>query len=366
MNPGRGSRMGGKELKIASKLFHARKFGELTRLLEPQVFRFRESFIFFYLLGVSCLYTGDFGGAYSYLKRAVQLDPENTDALLALAATHLRRRENNDAILTYLKVLEHDKNNRKARSGLDLIRTTPEPNDLYEFVHSKRFTSLFPGTGFHFPGLLPISIVAVILFAGALIFTFIRDDFDFSLRSAERVELEDVSISKDEELVSTSGNFRYVLTEKEITKTFDSIKDAFNDYDDNRAQMEINRILNSNASQNIKDKVAYIQSFLGEPDFTTFKTNFSYAEVSGDPFLYENCYVMWKGKVSNLIIDTETIRFDLLVGYEKQKVLQGIVPVFLSFAEKIDPDQPVELIGKVVIGNTFQLEGKSIHLLSIQ
>lgn len=357
--------MGGKELKTASKLFRTRKFGELTRLLEPQVFRFRENYTFFYFLGVSCLYTGDFGGSFSYLKRAVQINPEDTDALLALAATHLRRRENNDAILTYLKILEHDKNNHKARYGLNLIRTTPDPNDLYDFIHSKRFTSLFPSTGFHFPGLVPIIIIASVLFTGALIFTLFRDDFSINVKPKQRVEIESVILSKDETLVTTSGNFRYVLTEKEITKTFELIKKAFDDYDDNSAQVEINRILNSNASQNVKDKVTYIQGFLGEPDFTSFKTNFTFSEVSSDPALYENCYVLWRGKVSNLAISEDAIRFDLLVGYEKQKVLEGIVPVFLNFAENIDPDQPIEIIGKIVADNLLELEGKSIHLLAM-
>ena len=62
-----------------------RKFKAVVGILEPQVFKFRSSFQYYYLLGVSCLYSADINGADSYLNRASQLKGDDVNCLLALA-----------------------------------------------------------------------------------------------------------------------------------------------------------------------------------------------------------------------------------------------------------------------------------------
>ena len=114
--------MKGKGLGEARKLFRARKFPDVIRLLEPEVFRYRESFDYFWLLGFSCLHTGDLGGAFSYISRAHQLQHDDISALLGIAAIHFRRAENESAIKRWLEVLELQPSNAVARRGLDLLR----------------------------------------------------------------------------------------------------------------------------------------------------------------------------------------------------------------------------------------------------
>ena len=41
------------------------------------------------------------------------------------------------------------------------------------------------------------------------------------------------------------------------------------------------------------------------------------------------------------------IRFDFLVGYHDNKVLEGIIPVRFGFAVSIDNGEAVELIGQI-------------------
>ena len=111
-----------KGLKKADRLFASGRYSDVIHLLEPQVYMYREHPRFYYLLGMSCLQVGDFGGAYSYLSRSGQLAPDDVDSLLGLAAVHLRRNETQDALRLWLDVLDVDPRNPQARRGLAALR----------------------------------------------------------------------------------------------------------------------------------------------------------------------------------------------------------------------------------------------------
>ena len=166
------------------------------------------------------------------------------------------------------------------------------------------------------------------------------------------------------QLVQAGGQFRYVLTEQQIRNTFNRMRTDFAAYRDNLAQREINRLLGSNASEAVKEKAHTLESYLAQPNFATFRDPFSYQEVAKDPYLYGNCYVDWKGMVSNLRITTKEITFDFLVGYNEQKVLEGIVPVTLDFAADIRTAMSLELLAQVkTSGDHIVLRGISVHQL---
>ncbi|MBT3275128.1 MAG: hypothetical protein HN368_18380, partial [Spirochaetales bacterium] len=156
-----------------------------------------------------------------------------------------------------------------------------------------------------------------------------------------------------------------LLTEKEIDTAFTDAKKHFSQFEDNLAQIEINRLLGSNASVEVKEQTRVIESYITEPNFTTLKDSFGFAIVEADPFLYANTYINWKGKLSNLAISSDLITFDLLVGYETNEVLLGIVPVVLDFAALLNQGEAVEILGKVSLNdsNGFFLQCISIHKL---
>src|SRR6056297_3739474 len=97
---------GQKTLSRAERLLRARKFSQVISLLESQVFLYRDNVTFYRLLGTACLYTGDYGGAYSYLQRAQQIKSGDSRVELGLAAVHLRRREIPAALGLWLSVLD--------------------------------------------------------------------------------------------------------------------------------------------------------------------------------------------------------------------------------------------------------------------
>lgn len=354
--------MGGKELAKASKLFHRKKFAEVIRLLEPQVFRFRQNARFYFLLGISYLHTGDISGSRTYLERVIQLEPRNTEARNALAAVHLKMNRNDEAILHWLQVLEDEPNNSIARRGLDLLRrTASEPGQLEDFLDSKKFYTLVPSPGFTVHPAIIVAVIFVFLVPLGLFVFPHAEDLLPARGEVREPEVTSLMVSKDSGVISFSGSYRIMLTEEEVRDTFEAIKKYFNAHRDNLARREINRILLSNASQGVKDKVATIAGYLNPPDFQSFSDNFSYSEVFSNPPLYEHCYVRWKGRASNLEITENEVRFDFLVGYHDNKTLEGIVPVSFPFAVSIEQGQPAEILGEVLIDGGLSLVGVSIR-----
>ena len=56
-------------------------------------------------------------------------------------------------------------------------------------------------------------------------------------------------------------------------------------------------------------------SYLSSPTFDTISDNPSYEDAVKNPVLYEDCYAVWSGRVSNAVTQGTSYRFDLLVGY---------------------------------------------------
>jgi len=338
---------GSKTLSRADRLLRSRKYSEVISLLESQVFLYRDNFTFYRLLGTACLYVGDFGGAHSYLQRAEHIKPGDVQVELGLAAVHLRRREVAEALGLWLSVLDRDPNNAKARRGLALIRKTEDTADYVTMAESGRLNRFFPQSGFHIPRWVPITGVAAIVIALGIIF---GPQIIASISPGGR-EIREGSepLSRSElpsDLTDFSGEFRYVFTEQQIVDLVARVGALFNDFRDNLARREANRILHSNASPLVKERIRLVSSYFREPSFVDFQDNFSYDEVAAEPWLYEGCYVRWSGQTSNIRTTAEAISFTLLVGYEQQQVLEGTVPVTVPFTADIQPGS-VELIGRV-------------------
>jgi tetratricopeptide (TPR) repeat protein len=350
-------------LKKAQALFQKKRYAEVIRLLESQVFLFRENPRFYYMLGVSCLHTEDVGGAQSYLKRAQQLETDDTQIMLALAAVQLMRRDTEESLRLWLEILEREPKNRIARKGLELIKRNMEPGMLLEAVEAGKIRALYPKPPFRVPRWIFGVAVALLVLAPAVF--LLRPVITTALKPPppERAGAEVLKIGPDvKNITAYNGTFRYILTPTEIKDTFLLIQKYFDGYRDNMAAMETNRILESNASPALKEKAKLFRDYLRKPDFVTFRDNFTYQQVMAAPSLYNDCYVRWKGKVSNLQVTDAVITFDFLVGYQTEKVLDGIVPVTMHFAANIQNAEALEIIAKISTnGRKISLTATSIR-----
>jgi tetratricopeptide (TPR) repeat protein len=353
-------------LSRAVRLFKKRKFAETIRILEPQIFAYRENPRYYYCLGMSCLYTGDYAGADSFLKRCVQLDFGQTNARLGLAVVHLRRNETQESLRIWLEILETDPKNRYARQGLGFVKKSSGPEDIDNFFDSRKDLSLVPSPGFFLPFwakcLLAVLILLFALVPGGLI---LKERF-FQNPDPARPEIAEVIIGADDVVLDTEIRAVNMMTEQEIRTTFESIKDLFDRYEDNLARREINRLLLSNAGRAVKNKIQAFIPYIRTPTFAHFPESFTYQEVVKAPLLYEGCFIRWKGRISNVVISEDLITFDFLVGYQDQKFLQGIVPARMDFAAKLEPAFAYELIGRVAPASPgITLQILSLHELGL-
>jgi tetratricopeptide (TPR) repeat protein len=355
-------------LDRAERLFAAGRYTELVTLLEPQVPVYRESQRFYYLLGTACLRAGDPGGSLTYLKRAEQLGPANSETMLALAALSVRRGESEKAIEYYLRILEDKPGDRKARACLGILRKDAGPEGLARLVETGRIARLYPGgraiPRFVLPGLLILAACCALFFAWPGLSSLA---YDLSRPRTARPEVAavDLSVLERDSPVVTGGSFRYILTEKEALASFDRAKDYFQAYRDNAAMIEINRLLGSNASSAVKAKAKALASFVGKPDFRTIKDAPSYAQVSADPQLYDGCSIAWKGMAANVRpgSDAGGLAFDFLVGYQDKKKLEGLIPARMSGAE-VPMDRALELLAVVKAdGRSASLDCVAVHEL---
>ena len=348
-------------LKKAQKYFRYGNYSKVIRLLEPDVFNYREDDRYYYLLGVSCLFTGDYSGANSYIRRSLQINPVSSSTLLALAVIHLKRNNSKESIRLWLEVLDKHPDNRFAKRGLNLLRKSGVPDSVSDQFIKKNINRLIPGRftvsinkfiRIILVLVLTLSISAGLYFSAVKTINYIKNRNNI---------YPEVSIDKNSNLTAENGYFEIDLTEKEIIKTFDRARKHFVDNNDNSAQIEINRLLFSNASENVKDKATLLQSYLEKPDFRYFNNTINFGEVAEKPYLFNNCYVKWKGKITNISVNESNLDFDFLVGYEDGKLLEGIIRVNVDFPVLLEEDFSYEIIGKLHTSDTFRISAVSIR-----
>ncbi|MDC7225879.1 MAG: tetratricopeptide repeat protein [Spirochaetales bacterium] len=357
-------------LKDSYLLFNKKKYSDVIRILEPQVFRFRENFNFFYLLGMSCLHQGDYGGAFSYLRRAVDLRENDVNVLLGLAAVYLKRGDTGNALRLWLDIIDIDPSNIQAQRGLNYLKKNGDTDEFTSFSGEDKISRFLPqskGQKKLKPALIIVPGIIFLIAAAALIpasRNYISNLIP-SVGDKTRPGIAEMNLDERKDFLNLKGEHSLILTEKQVEDLFRNIQDYLYEYRDNLAQRDINTILLSNASEYVKDRARLLEKYVQAPDMVNFKDNFDYREVTASPLLYKNCYVLWKGKTTNLVETTEKISCDLLVGYHEEKALDGIIPVDFNYSVKIIPDQPVEILGKLLINDDgiMHLEGISLHRL---
>jgi tetratricopeptide (TPR) repeat protein len=361
-------------LTKATRLARSGKHEGAIKVLRPEQHRYNGSFRYCYLMAVSSLHAGDFGGALSWFKAARELKIRHPGVLLGFAVLYLRRQEIDRAVDFYLEVQELDEKNRIAQKALGIIRKYAGTGNFSAWLDSGELPRLFPPipqAGFAWDRALlaaAAGLAALGIFWGLLLsLHLVPNPFP---RRENRRGITEITLAREEraEPVETGGSYRYILTRSQVLETYDRALALFTEYRDETAKTHLNRILESNASPGVKNKSRILLSYMDVPGFDTFlrKDNFSYAEVIQDPFLYRDCHVIWRGMATNVDTLQNLTAFDFLVGYDTRKTLEGIVPVVFDKAVALNSERPLEILGRVVPiatekGPDIRIEGLAIH-----
>ena len=183
-----------------------------------------------------------------------------------------------------------------------------------------------------------------------------------------RANLANLELSADEKTSAkesdlTTQSYKFILTNKEITKRYSNALQYFQEHRDNAAQIEINTILNSDATLSIKQKAQILAGYLEIPDFDSIKDIPSYSDVKAQTFLYQDCWVAWGGKVSNAVTyEDGSYSCELLVGDETLAHYEGNVPVRFTAVPMVEGSKPVKILGQVAIQDgELLIKGRAVY-----
>jgi hypothetical protein len=363
-------------LTKANRLVRSGKYEAAIRTLEPEINRYHGSFHYYYLLGSSCLRIGDFGGALTYFRLAHETKRQEPLAILGLAALFFRRGETERAVDYYLDVLELNEKNRIAKKAMKVLRRQAGTDNFLSWIEAGKLPSLYPPIPF--PGFSAkeklaafgiLLAVCIITFSCLIRFKVIANPlYPRGSRVGVTGGLTALALSREDRMapVQTGGSYRYILTRVQALDTYEKALSQFTAYRDETARINLNRILESNAAEGLKNKARIIISYMEVPGFDTFRRgdNVSYSEVIKDPLLYNGVHVIWRGMATNVVTSDMGTSFDFLAGYDTRKTLEGIIPVVFSSAVALNQERPLELLGRIIPDGSegaIHLEGVAIH-----
>ena len=356
-------------LTRAVRLAGKKDFDGAIRLLESEASRYNGSFTYYYLLGLTYLYSRIYGRALSYLRLAYDQKMRDPNALLGLAALYVNHGDTDKAVDLYLEIQVIEPSNRIAKKALKIIRKFPGPENISAWIDSGRLHDLFPP--FPKAAVSRKSVVLGIIAGAAVLCIALGIAWRAGYlpgRRGPRVIPSETNLAAEERNtpVQTGGSYRYVLTREQVLNEYNEAVKFFTEYRDEAARVRLNRILESNASEPIKNRARLLISYMEPPGFDTLKDRFSYSEVTKDPFIYRDCHVVWRGMASNLSVEQNHTFFDLLVGYDTRRTMEGIVQVDFNFAIPVNPEYPVEILGQVIIvssdrGTGIRIQGVALN-----
>ena len=265
-----------------------------------------------------------------------------------------------------MEVKENEPGNKVALNAIEFIRTRGNYDTICRWVDTGRIEQFYPPLGVNPEKIAAIVAPSVCFILGIVlvIALFPRKN----LYKGARLDLTELTLSSDEksnaqEKDLSTQSYGYILSDKQISKSYTAAMEYFQSHRDNAAQVEINRLLNSNASVSIKKKAQILMSHLEEPTFDTLTDNPAYKAVEADPALYLDAWVSWGGRITNAVVyEDGSYACQLLVGYESGEVVEGIVTVKFAAEPNITPDQPVKILGKICsLDGKIYLEGRAIY-----
>ena len=365
--------MGKTVLQQAKLLMSQRRFGFASRLLESYAENYRGSFEYYLALGTSYLYLGYEGDAAKCYQLAREIKINNSDLLIGQGAIYLRRGDIPHAVEYYLNAKDIDPNNEVVLNALEFIqKNAGNYSEIQKLKANGKIKCFYPPVGIN--PLIIRNCVMIGLLIGIIVSLFIifwpREKV---LYDGPRGDLSAQNLTTGERKNAVSDDLstaavHYIMDNDSINASYDDAIMYWQERRDNPARVEINRLINSNASPSIKQKAIILKSYLAD-DITFDKLpesdNYSYETVESDRILYDGCFVSWTGAIADPgTADDGSWYCTLLVGYETGKHMAGSVNVIFR-PENVSPintDRPIRILGVVSeVGGKIYLDGRSVY-----
>jgi len=358
-------------LNKAAILAKKKRYEEAISVLKIEEDRYYGSFKYYYLCAVINLHTGNFLEAKENFDFARKIKITDPYVKLGHAVLYLKRMNTVQAVNYYLEVQEEYPKNKTAKKALAVIRKYSSGEALSDWLAADKLKKLYPplpapgiNTKFLISAIFTFIAAAFVVYGALAFLNIVPGPFKpkQSRPAAEYVLTREERNSP----VEVGGFYQYILTRDEAIGLYDRAFSLFAEFRDESAKVNLNRILESNASGAIKNRALLMIDNMTVPGFDNFyrSDNFSYSEVKNEPVFYKNVHVIWSGMATNVNVTDEYTRFDLLIGYETRTSLEGIVPVIFYSPVAINTERPLEVLGRIGLSSSYSdiiLTGVAIH-----
>ncbi len=354
-------------LSLAWQDMRRRHFAVAISRLEAKAEIYEDNLEYYLTLGIACLYAGDIGASSSYFQQARKISVTDTRLLLGQAAIYLRRGDTARALQYYLDIKENDPMNKTADEAMEFIRLYGGNYDnICRYVDTGKIEQFYPPLGTNPDKIALITVAGLAFILGCLLTVVFFPKGQQT--NGPRANLSALELSSDEKADAkekdlSTQSYKFVLSNKEINKRYNNALQFFQAHRDNAAQVEVNVILNSDASLSIKKKARLLMGYFEIPDFDSISDVPSFSDVAADPAVYLDCWVNWGGKISNAVTyEDGSYSCDLLVGDENLSHYEGTVRVRFESAPSVDVSKPLKLLGKIVLEDgSICLRGRAVY-----
>ena len=230
-------------INLAWKQMCKRKFSEAITLLESKADVYEEDFEYYIMLATAFLYIGDFGSASTNFQRARRIKITDTRLLLGQAIIFLRRGDTKRALQYYLDVIDNEPANKIAADAIEFIRVNGDYDTICRSFDTGKIQQFYPPLGANPKNRLYVFVpISAAIFGIILtIMLFPKPVYNGKRGNLEELALSSVEKESPQEKDLSAQSFNYILTAKEIEKTYKDAISFFQTHNDNLAQREINR-----------------------------------------------------------------------------------------------------------------------------
>ncbi len=123
--------------------YNSKKYSQAIKLLEKEIFFYKNYYLYHYVLGMSYLRIGNLGNAQTYLKKAYTLNPSESNIKQAIAILLVSQGKEEKAIQIWLKMIEENQEVDRSELSLEIIRKNPIKGSAF-FKNSNLYEKLFP------------------------------------------------------------------------------------------------------------------------------------------------------------------------------------------------------------------------------
>ncbi|MEN2997820.1 MAG: hypothetical protein ABDH28_02105 [Brevinematia bacterium] len=364
-------------------LYNSGEFGKVISTVDNEIDEIGESEIDTLIKKIyafSLIRTGNIPEAQRILEDILENYPEDFETLNAMGYIQIFK-GNKTAALNYLLDAEYYAQGdakEKIKKNLSLFSEIPDISTLRSIVKPKEFLVLnLPKTtksnlrsrtkqllnfvNFILKHKLATATLIVVLGAAFVYLLFSpmliqpnqSNNTDTISRNISRIEIDTATKLIEPKPILTNN---IILSDKEIISLFNELRVLLSkNRNSNRARFIANYLLNSNASTQVKHKVEVLKTFMEEPE-VNLDWQPIYEEVNSKPILYDGVYVMWRGKVVNVVKGENSTEFTFVIYGKSESVIRGFIKARMrNFLEGF-VGQTITVLGKISTSKDITLE----------